>query len=201
VLLVGLTGGIGSGKSTVAGMLERRGAVVIDADELARLAVAPGGAGYDEVVRAFGPSSVGPEGTLDRRWLADVVFADPEARMRLEAIVHPEVARLFAEAVAPYRDTDRVVVYVVPLLAERGLADAFDLVMVVWAPEHLRIERLMARGLAEPEARARVAAQASDDERRRVADIVLTNDGSLPDLETVVDRAWRDVRTRGRSPA
>jgi len=200
VLLVGLTGGIGSGKSVVAGMLERRGAVVIDADELARLAVAPGGGAYDQVVRAFGASSLDPEGTVDRRWLADVVFADPEARRRLEAIVHPEVARLFADAVAPYRDTDRVVVYVVPLLAERGMADAFDLVMVVWAPERLRIERLVARGLAESEARARVAAQATDEERRRVADILLTNDGSLADLETEVDRAWLDVRSRRSSP-
>jgi dephospho-CoA kinase len=200
VLLIGLTGGIGSGKSTVAGMLVRRGAVVIDADDLARLAVAPGGNAYDEVVRAFGPSSVDPEGTLDRRWLAEVVFGDPEARRRLEAIVHPEVARLFADAVTPYRDTDRVVVYVVPLLAERGLADAFDLVMVVWAPERLRIQRLISRGLAEPEARARVAAQVTDEERRRVADILLTNDGSLADLETEVDRAWLDVRSRASSP-
>src|SRR5919108_6495765 len=144
-------------------MLERRGAVVIDADELARLAVAPGGGAYDEVVRAFGPSSVDPEGTLDRRWLAEIVFADPEARRRLEAIVHPEVARLFSQALDHYRQTRSIVVYVVPLLVERSLQSAFDVVVAITASPEVREKRLMAdRGMQAEDVRGRMAAQLTD---------------------------------------
>lgn len=197
MLLVGLTGGIGAGKSTVAELLAERGALVIDADDLARRAVAPGTAGFDRVVEAFGEGILGPEGDIDRARLAEIVFADEERRRELEAIVHPEVARLFAEAVEPHRDTDRVVVYSVPLLAERGLAELFDVVVVVVADVDRRTERLMRdRGMAADEVRARVAAQLDDEQRARVADVLLDNDGSPERLGPQVDRLWTQLRTR-----
>jgi dephospho-CoA kinase len=195
MLLVGLTGGIGSGKTTVAGMLQELGAVIIDADELARRAVDPGTPGFVKVLDEFGESVQGGDGAVDRSALAEVVFNDPSARRRLEEIVHPEVARLFAERIAPYRDTHRVVVYSVPLLVEAGLRDAFDLVIAVEAPEEARVARLQAgRGLSAPAARERMAAQAGDDERRRAANIVVMNDGSLEDLRREVESLWPELR-------
>lgn len=197
MLLVGLTGGIGAGKSTVAHMLERRGAVVLDADEFARQAVQPGTGGYARVVEAFGSDILTRDGGIDRERLADVVFADVQARSRLESIVHPEVARLFAEAVEPYRDTDRVVVYVVPLLVERSLQSAFDAIVVVSASPEVRVARLVAdRRMKEEEVRDRMAAQLSDVERERASDVVIRNEGSLEDLEREVDRLWNDLRSR-----
>lgn len=197
MLLVGLTGGIGSGKSTVAGLLAERGAVVIDADDLARQAVAPGTDGFDRVVRTFGRDILTDEGDLDRRRLGDVVFADGDRRRELETIVHPEVARLFVEAVEPYRTTDQVVVYSIPLLVERGMAGAFDLVVVVVADPDLRVERVVRdRGLDPDEVRARISAQVTDDERSRVADVLLDNDGEPGDLEGQVDRLWSDLAAR-----
>jgi len=194
VVLVGLTGGIGAGKSTVARMLEERGAVVIDADDLARRVVEPGSHGYAEVVRAFGPDAVSLTGAIDRAWLADRVFQDPEARIRLEAILHPEVARLFTQAIEPYRGADRVVVYVVPLLVEAGLRPMFDRVVVVRAPEELRVSRLAAdRGMTEAQARARIRAQLSDAEREAPGDRVLSNGGTLGDLERQLDELWSDL--------
>lgn len=197
MLLVGLTGGIGSGKSTVAAMLAERGAVVIDADDLARRAVALGTDGFDRVVGVFGREILGPDGDVDRARLAAVVFADPARLRDLEAIVHPEVARLFAEAIEPYRDTDHVIVYAVPLLAERGLTDVFDVVVVVVADVDRRIERLMRdRGMTVDEVRARVAAQLSDEERARVADVLLDNDGEAERLVPQVNRLWTDLAKR-----
>jgi dephospho-CoA kinase len=196
VLFVGLTGGIGSGKSAVAERLARRGAVVIDADDLARRAVEAGTPGFDAVVAAFGPEVAGSDGGLDRARLAELVFADAEARRRLEEIVHPEVARLLGEAVGPYRDTDRVVVYDVPLLVERALGGLFDVVVTVEAPERLRLERLGRRGMGEGDARERMAAQASDAERAAVADLVLPNDGTLDDLDRAVEELWRSLERR-----
>jgi dephospho-CoA kinase len=197
MLLVGLTGGIGSGKSTVAELLAERGAVVIDADDLARRAVALGTDGFDRVVEAFGGEILGPDGDIDRATLGAVVFADPARLRELEAIVHPEVARLFAEAIEPYRDTDEVIVYAVPLLAERGLTDVFDVVVVVVADVDRRIERLMRdRGMTADEVRARVAAQLSDEERARVADVLLDNDGELERLVPQVNRLWTDLAKR-----
>ncbi|HYV02373.1 MAG TPA: dephospho-CoA kinase [Actinomycetota bacterium] len=194
MVLVGLTGGIGAGKSTVARMLEERGAVVIDADDLARRAVEPGSHGYAEVVRAFGPDAVSLTGAIDRAWLADRVFQDPEARIRLEAILHPEVARLFTQAIEPYRGADRVVVYVVPLLVEAGLRPMFDRVVVVRAPEELRVSRLAAdRGMTEAQARGRIRAQLSDAEREAPGDRVLSNGGTLGDLERQLDELWSDL--------
>lgn len=197
MLLVGLTGGIGSGKSTVARLLDRRGAVVIDADQLAREAVAVGTDGFRRVVETFGPDVVGPGGDLDRGALASTVFADPERKAALEAIVHPEVARLFAERLEPHRDTARVVVYVTPLLVELGLAPAFDVVVVVTASQRLRISRVASdRGLDPDDVRRRMATQATDERRAEVADVLLDNDGTLAELEAQVDRLWPELASR-----
>jgi dephospho-CoA kinase len=200
VLLVGLTGGIGSGKSTAAALLGDRGAVVIDADELARRAVEPGAPGLARVTERFGPGVLLEDGGLDRAAMARIVFEDPEARRALEAIVHPEVARLFMEAVEPYRETDRVVVYVVPLLVENHLEAMFDLVVVVTAPEDVRIARVIRdRGLTEDEARARVAAQLTDEERLRVADENLDNAGPPEALASAVDELWTRLARRAHA--
>jgi dephospho-CoA kinase len=197
VLLVGLTGGIGSGKSTVARLLERHGAVVIDADQLAREAVEKGGPGFERVVDAFGPSVLTPAGDLDRSALAARIFSDPVQKATLEAIVHPEVARRFSESVDRYRATDRVVVYVTPLLVELGLAPAFDAVIVVTASPHLRVSRVASdRGLSPDEVRRRMAAQATDDQRAEVANVLIDNDGSLAELAPQVDRLWADLVAR-----
>jgi dephospho-CoA kinase len=197
MLLVGLTGGIGSGKSTVAELLAERGAVVLDADDLARRAVALGTEGFDRVVETFGREILGPDRDIDRAKLAEVVFTDPARLRELEAIVHPEVARLFAEAIEPHRDSDRVIVYAVPLLAERGLTEEFDVVVVVVADVDRRIERLMRdRGMTADEVRARVAAQLSDEERARVADVLLDNDGETERLIPQVNRLWTDLAKR-----
>jgi dephospho-CoA kinase len=197
VLLVGLTGGIGSGKSTVARLLERRGAAVIDADQLAREAVAKGTPGFDRVVEAFGPDVVTSTGDLDRSALAARIFSDPAERSTLEAIVHPEVARRFGDQVDAYRGTDRIVVYVTPLLVELGLAPAFDVVIVVTASAHLRVSRVASdRGLSPDEVRGRMAAQATDEQRAEVADVLIDNDGSLAELEPQVERLWSDLMAR-----
>lgn len=197
MLLVGLTGGIGSGKSTVAWLLDRRGAVVIDADQLAREAIAAGTEGFDLVVAAFGRGVVRPDGELDRGALAAQIFADPARKAALEAIVHPRVARLFADRVESYRDTDRIVVYVTPLLVEVGLAPAFDVVVVVTASPHLRVSRVASeRGLDPEDVRRRMAAQATDAQRAEVADILLDNDGTLGELEAQVDRLWAELTAR-----
>jgi dephospho-CoA kinase len=197
VLLVGLTGGIGSGKSTVASMLERMGAVVLDADSLARQAIAPDAPGYARVIEEFGPDVVNENGEIDRERLAQMVFADPEARRRLESIVHPEVARLFTESVAAHRDTDRIVVYVVPLLVERSLQGAFDVVVAISASPRTREARLSTdRGMRREDVRGRMAAQLSDEERERAAHIVIQNEGSLQRLERDVEDLWSDLERR-----
>ena len=199
MLLVGLTGGIGSGKSTVARLLERLGAAVIDADQLARDAVAKGTPGFEAVVRAFGEEIVAPDGNLDRRALAAIIFSDPERKSALESIVHPEVARRFGEQVDELRGTDRVVVYVSPLLVELGLAPAFDVVIVVTASPHLRVSRVASgRDLSPDDVRGRMASQATDEQRMEVADILVDNDGSLAELEPQVDRIWSDLVARAR---
>jgi dephospho-CoA kinase len=192
VLRVGLTGGIGSGKSAVARLLAEHGAVVVDADAIAREVVQPGTPGLAAVVAEFGGEVLTPDGALDRSRLGAIVFADPAARRRLNAIVHPLVgersAQLSATAAA-----DAVVVHDVPLLAENGLADGFDLVLVVESPESKRIARLRReRAMSEDEVRARMAAQASDAERRAIADVVIRNDSTLDDLADRVDAVWRE---------
>lgn len=197
MLLVGLTGGIASGKSTVARLLERRGAVVIDADVLARRAMDPGTVGHTAVIRRFGPEVVATDGRIDRAALAARVFVDPAARRDLEAIVHPEVARLFVESVEPFRRSDRIVVYVVPLLLEAGLEDAFDVIVAVEAPEDVRTKRLVReRGMTEEEAHSRMAAQLSDEVRARAATYVLDNGGSLEDLDLRVGELLSRLASR-----
>ncbi len=202
MLLVGLTGGIGSGKTTVAAMLAARGAVVVDADELARRAIDSGTPGHDMVVIEFGPDVVGPDGALDRQALAARVFADPQARARLEAIVHPEVARLIHEAVDPYRETDRVVVLDVPLLFETGMQSMCDVVVVVTSTVEQQVGRLVAaRGMAEEEIRARIGAQMPLEQKARRADLVVPNQGSRADLDRQVDRLWMElVELEGHRP-
>lgn len=202
MLLVGLTGGIGSGKSTVARMLEQRGAVVFDADALARQAVEPGTPGHDAVVDRFGANVLGPGGELDREALASIVFADPAARRDLEAIVHPEVRRLFAEGCEAYRDDDVVVVFSAPLLVETGMHTAFEVLVVVSTPVESQIERLLRdRAMGEDSIRARIAAQAPLEEKAAVADVIVDNEGTLEELEAQVDRLWDDLRIRAGARA
>lgn len=197
MLLVGLTGGIGSGKSTVARLLERRGAAVIDADQLARGAIAKGTPGFERVVDAFGPDIIAPGGDLDRSALAARIFSDPAQKAALEAIVHPDVARRFSELVDSYRTSERIVVYVTPLLVELGLAPAFDVVVVVTASPHLRVSRVASeRGLSPDDVRRRMAVQATDEQRMEVADVLIDNDGSLAELEHQVGRLWDDLQAR-----
>ncbi len=202
MLLVGLTGGIGSGKSTVARMLEKDGAVVFDADVLARQAVAPGTPGFEKVVERFGPNVLAPGGGLDREALASIVFSDPAARRDLEGIVHPEVRRMFAEGCEEYRDSDRVVVFSAPLLVETGMHTAFDLLIVVSAPVATQIERLMRdRGMAERDVQARIDAQLPLEAKAEVADVLVDNEGTLEDLEGQVERVWRNLVARAGSGA
>ncbi|WP_159622302.1 dephospho-CoA kinase [Ruania rhizosphaerae] len=188
-LSVGLTGGIGAGKSTVTRMLEARGAVVIDADVLAREAVAAGTRGLAEVVATFGEQVLDADGALDRPALARQIFGDDRARQRLNAIVHPRV-RQAAAARAAAVGPGRVALHDIPLLVENGLAADHHLVLVVGASEPVRLDRLAARGMQAADARSRMAAQATDDERRRVADIWVDNGGSLAATHAQVDRVW-----------
>jgi dephospho-CoA kinase len=197
VLSVGLTGGIGSGKSTVARRLAELGAVVIDSDRLAREVVGPGTPGLAAVVAAFGPEVLAPDGSLDRPAVAARVFADPELRAVLNGIVHPLV-RARAQTLTQAAPVDAVVVQDVPLLVENGLAASFDLVVVVDAPDDLRVERLTAdRGMTDADARARMAAQATREERLEAADFVLDNSGSTQGLLDQVDALWAELRRVG----
>ncbi len=190
MLKVGLTGGAGAGKSTVAARLRELGATVIDADALAREVLAPGSEGLHEVVQEFGAGVLRPDGGLDRAALARIVFADPARRRRLEQITHPRIAARTSELVAG-APADGVVVHDVPLLVEKAMAPAYDLVVVVDAPVEQRVRRLVARGLTEDDARARIAAQATRAEREAVADVWLANDGTTEDLRAAVDDLWR----------
>lgn len=191
--MVGLTGGIGAGKSAVAERLAAHGAVVIDSDRLAREAVAPGTDGLAEVVAEFGPEVLARDGSLDRARLASVVFGDDAARRRLEGIIHPRVRERTVELIAA-APPDSVVVNDVPLLVEAGLAEAYEVVIVVLADEEARVERLVHdRGMTRDEATARIRAQATDEQRRKVADVVIVNDGTIEDLHKKVDEVWRDT--------
>jgi dephospho-CoA kinase len=191
VLRIGLTGGIGSGKSTVSALLAERGARIVDADVLAREVVAPGSPGLASVVEAFGDGVLTADGALDRPALAAVVFGDPAARATLDGIVHPLVRQRAIELISALPD-DAVVVQDIPLLVETGQAASFDLVLVVEADVETRVARLVQRGLAEGDARARIAAQATDEQRRAVADVVLDNSGTPEHLAGQVDRFWAE---------
>ncbi|MGH3300897.1 MAG: dephospho-CoA kinase [Streptosporangiaceae bacterium] len=199
MLRVGLTGGIGSGKSEVSRRLAAQGAVVIDADLIARQVVAPGTEGLAEVERAFGPGVLGPDGALDRARLGDIVFADPQQLATLNAIVHPRVSarmRELEDAAGP----GSVVVHDVPLIAENGLAGSYDLVVVVDAPPRAQLDRLVRlRGLTQEQAAARMAAQASREERLAIAGMVVDNAGSLAELDRQVGELWAELRRRAHA--
>lgn len=196
MLTVGLTGGIGSGKSAVVSRLAEHGAVIVDADRIAREVVEPGTAGLREVAAEFGPGVLTPEGRLDRERLGSIVFADPDRRAALNAIVHPLVAARAAE-LQQAADPDAVVVHDVPLLAENGLADRYDTVVVVDAADDVRLDRLVRlRGMTEEDARARMAAQAAREDRLAVADLVVENNGTLDELHRRVDELWDRLTDR-----
>lgn len=200
MLRIGLTGGIGSGKSTVAARLAELGAVVVDADRLARDVVAPSQPALAEIAERFGPDVLGDDGSLDRAALGALVFADDDARRALEAITHPRIAERTA-AIAATAPPDGVLVHDVPLLVEGGLADRYDLVVVVGADEEVRVRRLVqARGMAEPDARSRIRAQASDAQRRAVADVWLDNSGTEAELLAAVDALWEERLTAVGGP-
>ncbi|MEU1675709.1 dephospho-CoA kinase [Streptomyces roseifaciens] len=197
MLRVGLTGGIGAGKSEVSRLLASYGAVIVDSDKIAREVVEPGTPGLAAIVAEFGEAVLTPEGALDRPRLGAVVFADPDRLAALNAIVHPLVRARSAEleaAAAP----DAVVVHDVPLLAENGLAPLYDLVLVVDAGTETRLDRLVRlRGMTPDEARARMAAQATREERLAVADVVIDNDGPVEALRGRVEKVWDELRERG----
>jgi dephospho-CoA kinase len=188
---VGLTGGVGSGKSTVAALFAGHGAVVIDADALAREVVEKGTPGFDAVVAQFGSNVVGPDGSLDRAALAAQVFNDDAKRAELNAIVHPLVGQRMAELAGAAGDA--IVVYDVPLLVENDLAAGFEFVLVVLADEAVRLARLAERGMPEADARARMAVQATDEQRRAVAAAVIDNDGTREELAARVDAVWAEI--------
>ncbi|GHE44246.1 dephospho-CoA kinase [Streptomyces thermocarboxydus] len=198
MLTVGLTGGIGAGKSEVSRLLVERGAVLIDADRIAREVVAPGTPGLAAVVEAFGEDILAEDGSLDRPRLGALVFNDPEKLATLNSIVHPLVgarSRELEEA-AP---EDAVVVHDVPLLTENGLAPLYDVVIVVDASPETQLDRLVRlRGMSEEDARARMAAQATREQRRAIADIVIDNDVPLDELERRVKEVWADLVRRAR---
>jgi dephospho-CoA kinase len=190
---IGLTGGIGSGKSTVSAMLSELGAIVIDSDRLAREVVAAGTPGLQAVVDEFGPDILTADGELDRPALARVVFADPGARQRLEAITHPLVRRRARELEAAAPDGS-VIVHDIPLLLETGQAERFDAVIVVDADAETQVRRLAtSRDMDPADVRARIAAQASREQRRAAADFVIVNDGSLDDLAREVRAVWAAI--------
>lgn len=189
---VGLTGGVGSGKSTVAALFAEHGAVVVDADAIAREVVERGTPGFDAVVAKFGSDVVGPDGSLDRAALAAQVFNDDAKRAELNAIVHPLVGQRMAEIAGAVGED--IVVYDVPLLVENDLAAGFDFVVVVLAGEAIRLARLAERGMPEADARARMAVQASDEQRRSVANAVVENDGTREQLHARVDAVWARIQ-------
>ncbi len=199
MLLAGLTGGIGAGKSTVADMLVERGAVLVDGDKVAREVVEPGQPALERIAERFGPGVLDAEGRLDRQALAAVAFATKHARKDLEAITHPAIQAEFARrvlAAAP----DAIVVLDVPLLVESGKANerGYHCVIVVETPRDLRLDRLEARGIDRADAEARMAAQATDDERRAIATWVLHNDADLAKLARQVETVWTDLVARNR---
>jgi dephospho-CoA kinase len=191
VLTVALTGGIGSGKSLAGEYFEALGAVVIDSDQLARDVIERGSDGFDQVIDRFGDGIL-KDGEIDRTALARVVFTDADARRDLEEIIHPRV-RARSEEIVTRAGTNAIVINQIPLLFETKGADRFDLVITIEASEELRIERASTRGLKEYEVRQRMANQASEEDRRSIADIVIVNDGSAAVLLTEVERVWNEV--------
>lgn len=194
-MLVGLTGGIGSGKSTVAASLAARGAAVVDADRIAREVVEPGGAAYAALVERFGPGVLQADGSLDRQALADVAFNDPAALEDLNGITHPAIGAVVAERIGAAAQTHEIVVLDIPLLTITNKARiGFDFVVVVDAPEDVAVQRLVdQRGFSEPDARARIAAQITREERRALADFVVDNSADRAALDEEIERLWRRI--------
>ena len=191
MLIVGLTGGIGAGKSTVAELFARLGALVIDADQLARMAIERGTDGFADVMLRFGEDVI-VNGDIDRKKLAEIVFSDNQARKDLEAIIHPRVQALFAEAVADL-DNDDILIYEIPLLVETGAAEKFDYVITVESDIELRKTRLLKKGLYISQIEKRMASQASEEARIAVADSVIRNDGDEDSLLRQVEYLWESV--------
>ena len=189
--IIALTGGIGAGKSLVAQYFSELGARVVDADQLSRVAIERGSEGFDEVLLRFGESIL-RDGDIDRKALAEIVFADPSARADLEAIIHPRVRELFNDAVADLAP-DETLIYEIPLLVESNAAANFDLVITVEADLEIRKERLRKRGMFISEIERRIAAQASREEREAQADHVITNDGDEDALLRSVENLWEDL--------
>jgi dephospho-CoA kinase len=202
VLLVGLTGGIGAGKSTVADLLAERGAVIVDADEVARAVVEPGKPALAKLVDRFGADILDADGRLDRTALAKHAFLDDESRRDLEAITHPAINEEFGQRVAA-APSDAIVVLDVPLLVESPQARkrGYQIVIVVEAPRDVRLARLEARGVDRADAEARMAAQAGDDERRTIATYVLDNSGDRASLQRQIDDVWADLQRKHREAA
>jgi len=197
MLMVGLTGGIGSGKSTVAARLAQRGALVIDADAIAREVVEPGMPALEKLVERFGGEILQPDGTLDRPALARIAFVDDETRKELEAITHPAIGELFLQRVAE-APPGSVVIHDVPLLVESKRGFEYAAVIVVEAPLEVRLDRLESRGVPRDDARRRIELQASDEDRRKVATWVVDNAGALAELHRQVDEIWTELERRAR---
>jgi dephospho-CoA kinase len=195
MLMVGLTGGIGSGKSTVAELLRAHGAVIVDADAIAREVVEPGMPALTAIAERFGDDVIRPDGSLDRPALAKKAFVDDESRKALEAITHPAIGELFLKRVAE-APPDGVVVHDVPLLVESTRGYDYGAVIVVEAPREVRLQRLEARGVPRDDAEARMAAQATDEERRKVATWVVDNGGDRDALDAQVDAIWAELKKR-----
>jgi dephospho-CoA kinase len=199
VLRVGLTGGIGAGKSEVAKRLAAYGAVLIDADAVAREVVEPGTPGLAAIRDAFGAGALRPDGTLNREWLGDVIFADPDLRAKLNGIIHPLIRDRMAELEAQAAGA-QVLVHDVPLLAEGGLAGLYDEVVVVDVAPRVQLERLLReRAMTREQAEARMAAQASRADRLAIATLVVDNSGSLRELDREVGELWAELRRRARA--
>jgi dephospho-CoA kinase len=201
-MLLGLTGSIATGKSTVANMLRRRGAVLIDADQVARKVVEPGSLGLNKIIENFGSEMVTAEGRLDRAKLGELVFNDEEARERLNALLHPliieEMKQLTGQSLK--KEPHSIVIWDVPLLIEENLTQFVEKVIVVYVPEAIQLQRLMKRNaLSEEEARERIAAQLSIEEKKRVADFVIDNSDSLEMTERQVDQLWNYLTLRSGS--
>ncbi len=196
MLVVGLTGGIGSGKSLAAQFFAELGALVIDADQLARDAIERGSEGFDELIATFGDSILS-NGLVDRRALGELVFRDIDAKKRLEAIIHPIVRREFEEAVQSL-EQDQILIYEIPLLFETKAMERFDYIVTVEADMQLRKDRLLKKGLRNSEIESRIAVQASREERESIADQVFENNGSEDELLRSVENLWELLKMRSK---
>jgi dephospho-CoA kinase len=196
MLLVGLTGGIASGKSTVSAMLAERGAEVIDADHIARQVVLPGTRAWCRIRDHFGPGVLHPDGQIDRQALADLVFADQAKLTVLNEITHPEIFARIADRLEAHHDQDVVVILDAALLLEAGLAEGVDVVIVTHSPREIQVERLAAKGMGERDASSRIAAQLAPEQRLARADVVIDNSGSLEELGRRVDEVWKQLEQR-----